>query len=134
MDLAIGWARQTGLKVWIDLHGAPGSQNGFDNSGHRIKTPGWENGDTIQKTRQVIQIIANKYAQPSYQDVVVAIELLNEPLASAFPSAPDLIQFYKDGYGDVRTISDTPVMIHDAFEQNGFWNDVLTTPDTKNGK
>ena len=134
MDLAIGWARQTGLKVWIDLHGAPGSQNGFDNSGHRIKTPGWESGDTIQKTRQVIQIIADKYAQPSYQDVVVAIELLNEPLASAFPSTPDLVQFYKDGYGDVRTISDTPVMIHDAFEQNGFWNDVLTTPDTKNGK
>ena len=134
MDLAIDWARQTGLKLWIDLHGAPGSQNGFDNSGHRTKTPGFESGDTIQKTLEVLKIIANKYAQPSYQDVVVAIELLNEPLASALPSTPDLVQFYKDGYGNVRAVSNTPVMIHDAFEQHGFWNDVLTTPDTQNGE
>lgn len=32
VDKAIGWARQTGLKVWIDLHGAPLSQNGFGNT------------------------------------------------------------------------------------------------------
>lgn len=35
LDQAIGWARTYGLKVIIDLHGAPGSQNGYDNSGHR---------------------------------------------------------------------------------------------------
>jgi len=35
LDHAIGWARNHGLKVLIDLHGAPGSQNGFDNSGRR---------------------------------------------------------------------------------------------------
>lgn len=29
IDKAIDWARQTGLKVWIDLHGAPLSQNGY---------------------------------------------------------------------------------------------------------
>ena len=27
------WADQLGLKVMFDLHAAPGSQNGFDNSG-----------------------------------------------------------------------------------------------------
>lgn len=27
---AVGWAKKHGLKVMIDLHGAPGSQNGFD--------------------------------------------------------------------------------------------------------
>ncbi|KAL9031983.1 MAG: hypothetical protein Q9196_000056 [Gyalolechia fulgens] len=50
IDKAIGWARQTGLKVWIDLHGAPLSQNGFDNSGRLIRmpeTPGWINGWNI---------------------------------------------------------------------------------------
>jgi len=35
LDNAIGWARLYDLKVIIDLHGAPGSQNGFDNSGRR---------------------------------------------------------------------------------------------------
>ena len=29
------WCDEIGLKVLIDLHGAPGSQNGFDNSGRR---------------------------------------------------------------------------------------------------
>jgi glucan 1,3-beta-glucosidase len=25
LDQAIGWAQQTGMTVWIDLHGAPGN-------------------------------------------------------------------------------------------------------------
>ena len=127
IDQAIAWARQTNLTIWIDLHGAPGSQNGFDNSGHRIATPGWEQGDTVNQTLQVIQMIADKYAQPSYQDVVVGIELLNEPLASALPSTPELVQYYKDGFGEIRTVSDTTVILQDAFEQATFWNDVLST-------
>lgn len=27
---AVGWAKKHGLRVMIDIHGAPGSQNGFD--------------------------------------------------------------------------------------------------------
>ncbi|KAL8990774.1 MAG: hypothetical protein Q9177_000651 [Variospora cf. flavescens] len=104
MDKAIDWARQTGLKVWIDLHGAPLSQNGFDNSGQLIKKPdipGWTQGDSIEATLAVIQLIANKYAQQSYQDVVVAIELLNEPLAESLTGGTNaVIQYYNDGYGN----------------------------------
>ena len=29
----VKWAEELELKVILDLHGAPGSQNGFDNSG-----------------------------------------------------------------------------------------------------
>ncbi|OWO98837.1 hypothetical protein B2J93_7099 [Marssonina coronariae] len=83
VDAAIDWARATGLKVWIDLHGAPLSQNGFDNSGHRISEPGWQGGNSTAQTLAVLKIIADKYAQAEYQDVVVAIELLNEPMSSA---------------------------------------------------
>ena len=136
LDTAIGWANQTGLKVWIDLHGAPGSQNGYDNSGHRIELPtkpGWEQGDTVKQTLSVIQKIANQYAQPKYQNTVAAIELLNEPLASELQSIDILVQYYKDGYGDMRAISNTPVMLHDAFQNGSFWDDVLTAPAT-NGK
>ncbi|KAL9022178.1 MAG: hypothetical protein Q9185_000578 [Variospora sp. 1 TL-2023] len=133
MDKAIGWARQTGLKVWIDLHGAPLSQNGFDNSGQLIKKPdipGWTQGDSIDATLAVIQLIANKYAQQSYQDVVVAIELLNEPLAESLTGGTNaVIQYYNDGYGNVRKISNTPVMIHDAFQNGSFWSGVLAPPD-----
>ena len=138
LDKAIAWARQTGLKVHIDLHGAPGSQNGFDNSGQRISKPGqpqWTTGNTVDQTLSVIQLIANKYAQHEYQDVVVGIQLLNEPLAEALPGGTDaVVQYYKDGYGDVRKISDTPCILHDAFQNGTFWNNVLTGLGASNGK
>lgn len=41
----IQWCRQVGIQVWPDLHTAPGSQNGFDNSGHlesSMTCQGWD--------------------------------------------------------------------------------------------
>lgn len=133
MDKAIAWARQTGLKVWIDLHGAPGSQNGFDNSGHLTKSPSWTQGDTTRQTLEVIKQIAEKYAKKDYQDVVVAMELLNEPLPDKLSGIDAVVQFSKSGYGEVRDVSDTPVVVHDAFQTGTFWNDKLVSSDTQNG-
>lgn len=133
MDAAIDWARGAGLKVWIDLHGAPLSQNGFDNSGHRIDLPGkpgWQQGDSIAQTLSVLNTITTKYAQKQYQDVVVGIELLNEP-ANWDLDFDKLKQFYRDGYGQVRAVSDSVVVIHDAFLQSNNWNNILA-PDDNN--
>ena len=126
MDKAIYWARETGLKIWIDLHGAPGSQNGFDNSGQTMTKPQWQQGNSIAQTLVVLETIAQKYAQPSYQDVVVAIELLNEPFSREL-NFEKLKQFYRDGYGQVRALSDTPVVIHDGFWLPNTWNGFLST-------
>ena len=136
IDKAIAWARQTNLKVHIDLHGAPGSQNGFDNSGHRISgsdTLGWTKGDTVKQTLKVIQKIANKYAKKEYQDVVVAFEPLNEPLPDRLSGIDDIVQFSKDAYGNVRSVSDTPVIISDAFKDTSFWDNVLPPGEASNG-
>ncbi|PBP25867.1 glucan 1,3-beta-glucosidase precursor [Diplocarpon rosae] len=128
IDAAIDWARATGLKVWIDLHGAPLSQNGFDNSGHRISKPGWQGGNSTAQTLAVLKIITEKYAQTEYHDVVVAIELLNEPLSSAL-NFDEIKQFYKDGFDQVRAVSDTPVMFHDAFVAPRTFNGFLSVSD-----
>ncbi|KAI9744486.1 MAG: exo-1,3-beta-glucanase [Claussenomyces sp. TS43310] len=128
LDLAIGWARTTGLKVLIDLHGAPGSQNGFDNSGHKVNAPGWQDGNTVQRTLDVLKTISTKYAQQQYQDVVMGIELLNEPLSSEM-SLDKLKDFYRDGFNQVRQTSDMPVVIHDAFNRPSSWNGFLTPDD-----
>lgn len=123
LDRAIGWARKYGLKVWIDIHGAPGSQNGFDNSGLRDQIL-WQGGSTIQATLNVITMVANKYAQPQYQDTVVIIELLNEPLGPRL-NLDKLRQFYLDGFGRVRSVSGTWIAISDAFEPVSSWNGIL---------
>ena len=110
------------------MHGAPGSQNGFDNSGHLQSKPGWQQGDTTAQTLAVLEMISTKYAQPQYQDVVVAIELLNEPLSSAL-DFDALKQFYRDGFGQVRAVSDTTVMLHDEFVPPSTWNGFLSVSD-----
>lgn len=128
IDAAVDWARSLGLKIIIDLHGAPGSQNGFDNSGRRISNPGWTSGDTVKQTLQVLQTISNKYAQAQYQDVIIGIQLLNEPLIGKVNG--DIVrQFYRDGFGQVRTVSDTPVVLHDGFQNPNTWNGFLTPSD-----
>ena len=130
--------------MWIDLHGAPGSQNGFDNSGHRINSPvspgeiGWGEGDTVKQTLEVLQIMSTRYLAQNNSDVVVALELLNEPLATSLPNTDILKQFYKDGYGEAKSANaqygtDTTVVIQDAFETSSFWNDVLSPSTAMNG-
>ena len=120
LDNAIGWARSAGLKVLLDLHGAPGSQNGFDNSG-RYGPITWQQGDTVQQTLNAIRALAERYAGDT--DVVTSIELLNEPLGPVL----DLSQvkaFYYNGWGTVRDSNgDTVVVIHDAFQDiDSYWN------------
>jgi glucan 1,3-beta-glucosidase len=38
-------------------------------------------------------------------------------------------QFYRDGYGQTRTVSDTPVILHDGFKPPNTWNGFLTPSD-----
>jgi glucan 1,3-beta-glucosidase len=112
----------------IDLHGAPLSQNGFDNSGQRTADPQWQQGDSVAETLAVLNTISTKYAASEYQDVVSSIELLNEPLGSKL-SLDGIKDFYKKGYEQVRQTSDTPVILHDAFNSPSSWNGFLSTSD-----
>ena len=132
MDTAIGWARKTGLKVIIDLHGAPLSQNGYDNSGHN-GTVGWGQNNSIADTLSVVQLIANKYAKKEYSDVVMGIELLNEPLVEFIkPGFGAVMQFYNDGFGNVRQVGQTPIVMHDGFLNGSVWDGTLTVPGAQN--
>ncbi|KAJ7158774.1 glycoside hydrolase family 5 protein [Mycena filopes] len=110
---AVNWAKKYNIHVLLDLHGAPGSQNGFDNSGQRT-TPQWAN-NPANVTRTVDTI---KFVTENLGGMVDIIELLNEPAAftsSAF--AATLKQYWQDGYSAVRSVTgvDNKVMIGDGF-------------------
>jgi glucan 1,3-beta-glucosidase len=98
---------------------APGSQNGFDNSG-KYGGINWQSGSNVANTLTAIQNLANRYKND--QDVVTAIELLNEP--ANWGNDMGLVRkFYYDGWGNVRTASgNTAVVIHDAFLDPQSWN------------
>jgi glucan 1,3-beta-glucosidase len=136
LERAVKWARATDppLKVIIDLHGAPGSQNGFDNSGQRMDATeiqflrGGADGQTAQETLDVISLIAKKYAAASYEDVLIGIDLVNEPLGWLLNNN-DLRAFFREGYFQVRSFGDTTVIIHDAFLAPSSFNGFLSSSD-----
>lgn len=74
---AINWAAGAGIGVLIDLHGAPGSQNGQPHSGQSGGRVGlFSNPAYMDKTVESLVYLAT---QLSVVNNLVGIQLLNEP-------------------------------------------------------
>lgn len=119
-DKALEWSRAHNLKVWVDLHAAPGSQNGFDNSGLRGQIK-YQTDANINVTLTALQYIFNKYGAKEYLDVVSGIEFLNEPLGPV-SDMNQLKNFYEWAYGNARSVTENTLIIHDAFQPFEYWN------------
>ncbi|KAM5474479.1 putative glucan 1,3-beta-glucosidase [Microsporum audouinii] len=80
---AIEYCRKFGLRVNLDLHGVPGSQNGWNHSGRQgdIK---WLNGDDGakwgQRSLDLHDQLSKFFAQPRYKNVIALYGLANEPM------------------------------------------------------
>lgn len=122
LNRALKWCKKYGIKAWIDLHGAAGSQNGFDNSGLRDSYE-FQNGNNTNVTIQAINTISDLYMTDD--DVVIGVELLNEPLGSVL-DMDKLKAYYQQGYDYIRQTNDQAVIIHDAFKDFGYWDDFFT--------
>jgi glucan 1,3-beta-glucosidase len=111
---AVSWARKHSIHVIIDLHGAPGSQNGYDNSGQRTPDPVWAvNPANVSRTLDIIKYIATNLG-----DMVDVIELLNEPAGFESSDFANVVrQYWSDGYQAVRNTAGggVKVMIGNAF-------------------
>lgn len=141
LDQAIDWARDNDLNVWIDLHGVPASQNGFDNSGLR-GVINWQTGDNVNRTKDTLAKLAAKYGADEYSDVVTGIGLVNEPLGPVL-DMDEVKKYYYEGWDIVRDpTSDNDeitrenqygfgaaVVISDAFQPLGYWDEDLQPPD-----
>lgn len=119
---ALDWAQDAGLKVMIDLHGGPGSQNGYDNSGKRGGIT-WGQGGTVQQTLEVLNKVRDDHAG---HPAVASIQLLNEPLPPMV-SMDAIYGFYEGGWCSIKD-SGAAVVKHDAFQKpisnwNGFLGD-----------
>ncbi|WRX07901.1 Glycoside hydrolase [Theobroma cacao] len=108
LDNAFSWAQAYNIKCIIDLHAAPGSQNGMEHSASQDGTTGWPtSSDYISQTLHVIDFLASRYAK---HPALLGIELLNEPSAASVP-LDTLVSYYKQGYEIVRKHSPSAYVV-----------------------
>ncbi|CAE6420974.1 unnamed protein product [Rhizoctonia solani] len=114
---AISWASKHNIGVLIDLHGAPGSQNGQSHAGTSDgKLQLFDDEANIKKTIKVLTYLTRQLVPVSN---VVGIQILNEPQNIA-----SLPNFYDRVIDNLRKVSPEaarfPFYIHDGFDLERF--------------
>lgn len=126
LERMIEWCREIGLWVLVDCHGSPGSQNGFDNSGHSGKAH-WQSGNNLDRSTEVLKTMAAKYGSMEYADVVYGIELANEPISWDENNLDVTQKWTKQAYKAVRQAAankDLTIVMHDGFMGPSEWQEV----------
>ncbi len=121
LDNAFLWAKNQGLQVLLDLHGAPGSQNGQDHSGKSGPIE-WTLPENQAKTLRVLEALAREYGNHSQ---LWGLQLMNEPLWSVPLDA--LQKFGLLAYSRLRPLLPASVafVYHDGFRPFD-WGDHLS--------
>jgi glucan 1,3-beta-glucosidase len=128
----IEYARQNGLRVNLDLHGAPGSQNGWNHSG-RQGVIGWLNGTdgdlNAQRTLDVHHQLSQFFAQPRYKNIITLYGLVNEPRMVDLDTA-SVISWTQKAITQIRKDNITAIIVFgDGFLGLDNWQGQLQTDD-----
>jgi endoglucanase len=118
LDRVVGWCRQEGLYVILDMHAAPGGQTG-DNIDDSWGYPFlFENSESQELTVRIWQKIAGRFHS---DPTVLGYDLLNEPIATYFDANyfnPKLEPFYRKIVAGVRAVDKN----HIIFLGGAQWN------------
>ncbi len=153
LDRAFNWAERYGLKILIDLHTAPDSQNGFDNGGISGVCKWSQEPEEVEFELTVLERLAQRYGK---REGLWGIEVINEPITEetwnlmgveerypavdpkkAAGTKPNTLafirQFYLDAYDRLRKYlsEEKYVVIHDAFLLKA-WKDFMREDKYKN--
>lgn len=128
LEKALGWCRTHGIKALICAHGLPGSQNGWDNSGHG-GSANWITNDNgnMQLSLSVLETMTEKYGAKSWSDVVFGLELVNEPVVWDTGSAGQVSSWAKSAYTALTNLAGNPdlkIIMHDAFVGAKNWEPI----------
>ena len=151
LDHAFEWAARWGIKILVDLHTVPLSQNAFDNGGYMGLCAWAQDQGRIDFVVDVLEQIARRYAG---HPALWGIEALNEPAnefmfqmnlknygehypervaRSQVISRDVLLTFYERVYERLRPIvgPEVALVFHDQFELDT-WDDLLPRDQYKN--
>lgn len=153
LDKAFAWAERYELKVLIDLHTVPGSQNGFDNGGLSGVCKWAQQPESVEFTLRVLEKLSERYAG---HPALWGIELVNEPLLESawdsmnveerYPAvdkemaegtAPVTLEFlkafYEEAYRRMRVYlpKEKAIVIHDGYDL-GAWKGFMQEEEFQN--
>ncbi|KAK7517789.1 glycoside hydrolase superfamily [Phyllosticta citriasiana] len=128
----IEYARQQGLRVNLDLHGLPGSQNGWNHSG-RQGAIGWLNGTdgTLngQRSIDIHNQLSQFFAQPRYKNIITLYGLVNEPRMVEL-NTQDVLDWYDKVIPTIRGNKYTGILVFgDGFLGLDNWQGKLQNYD-----
>ncbi len=130
LDRAMGWAAEFGLGIVLDLHAAPGCQNGFDNGGilNVVDWPG--NPEYIDYSVEFLGRLAARYRAES---ALLGIELLNEP---RWDVPTDLLRDYSRRAAAAIRAHVPPeraaIVLHDGFRSHREYVGLFPAPEHQN--
>ncbi|KAG8737386.1 hypothetical protein FRC10_008264 [Ceratobasidium sp. 414] len=134
---AIGWARKYGIRIKLDLHTIPGSQNGYNHSG-KLGLINWLNGNmgiaNAQRSLNYMRILTEFISQPQYKDVIPLFGIVNEAVVKTI--GMDVIgSFYLEAHNMIRNITGIGegngpwLSVHDGFQGISQWADFMPGSD-----
>ena len=141
IDKAFDWAEKYGLRILLDLHTVPYSQNGYDNGGITGVCKWCKHPEEVEFALTVLEQLAERYGK---RTGLYGIEVLNEPISwivyvtapstgkavdkeeakgSGYVPLPFLKSFYTEAYKRIRRYmgTDKTVVFHDGFRLTS-WN------------
>lgn len=129
LDRAFDWAQEFGLRVIVDLHAAPGCQNGFDNGGIQDVCDWQTKQEYIDYSLLTLQRLAQRYGK---HPALHGIEVLNEP---RWDQDTELLQRYTlEGYQRIRQYCDESIAVifHDGFRSFREYQGFMFGPEFSN--
>ncbi len=130
LDSAFDWAEQLGLLIVLDLHAAPGCQNGFDNGGIQDVCEWHTQPEYIDYALLILERLAERYHARS---ALHAIEVLNEPHWDIDTAL--LKKYTTEAYQRIRKYcqpENVAVVYHDGFRSFRDYAGFLAEPEFSN--
>jgi glucan 1,3-beta-glucosidase len=130
VDKVFEWAGEFGLRVVLDLHAAPGCQNGFDNGGILDVCEWHTSEEYIEHSLAMLERLAERYGD---HPTLHGIETLNEP---RWDIPTDLLKrFNLEAYQRIRRHCPperVTVVFHDGFRSFREFAGFLQEPEFRN--
>jgi glucan 1,3-beta-glucosidase len=102
---ALDWCKDIGLRVQIDLHALPGSQNGLDHSGRRGAIR-WPDAPYYNRSLSVVRLLMQRLADEGHLAPIGPVDMIqpaNEPWMTIDMNV--VLRFYNQTYSIIRAIA-----------------------------